>query len=292
MRRNGALSQPHRTSTQWPQPRQMQLAELQRLFYRLVVAPNGVAEGLAHEASLPADGLTSVIVGDDRLAAEERLDIYANAYFYRLLDVLKEDFPATLAVLGETDFHNLVTGYLIENPPTEPSIAFAGQHLPAFLRQHPFKDRRPFIGDLARLERTLIESFCAADHAPLDATSIRATAAEEWPSIRMQLHPASRLLELEYPVEVVLRSVERGEPWADPMQRPETILVWRRNAQVFYRTVEVTERAALTLAQEGASFATLCEVIAARCDEPDPAGVINRILSRWIADEVFVRPRA
>ena len=71
-----------------------------------------------------------------RDARVERLEIYANAYFYRILDCLKEDFPATLATLGADNFHNLVTGYLIEYPPTEPSISYAGRHLAEFLR-HP-----------------------------------------------------------------------------------------------------------------------------------------------------------
>jgi hypothetical protein len=34
-------------------------------------------------------------------------------YFYRLLDAIKEDFPATLKILGDFEFHNLITGYLI-----------------------------------------------------------------------------------------------------------------------------------------------------------------------------------
>ena len=70
---------------------------VESLLYRLITAPSGVAEGLAQEKSLAHGGLARVIAGDDRLSAEERVDIYANMYFYRILDVLKEDFPATLA---------------------------------------------------------------------------------------------------------------------------------------------------------------------------------------------------
>ena len=82
------------------------------------------------------------MLGDDRLSAEARVDIYANMYFYRILDALKEDFPATLAVLGDDNFHNLITGYLIEYPPTEPSISYCGNHLADYLRDHPMRDER------------------------------------------------------------------------------------------------------------------------------------------------------
>src|SRR5271166_4575794 len=135
------------------------LKKLESLLYRLITAPSGVAEGLAAERELGAGGLDAVVIGDDRLSAQERVDIYANMYFYRILDALKEDFPATLAVLGNDNFHNLVTGYLLEHPPTDPSITNCGSHLADYLRDHPMREAAPFIADLAKLERATVEVF-------------------------------------------------------------------------------------------------------------------------------------
>ena len=92
------------------------LRQLQALLYRLIVAPNGVAEALADDRD-PID-LDEVIVGDARITAAERIGIYADAYFFRLLDALKEDYPATLALLSGDEFHNLISGYLLAYPPT------------------------------------------------------------------------------------------------------------------------------------------------------------------------------
>jgi len=83
-----------------------------------------------------------VIRGDERLSALQRLKIYADAYFYRLLDCLKEDFPATAAVTGEA-FAGLVRAYLDEHPPTEPSIFYAGRHLADFVGNHALAERWP-----------------------------------------------------------------------------------------------------------------------------------------------------
>src|SRR5258708_24241113 len=141
------------------------LKNLQSLLYRLITAVSGVAQGLAAERELGATGLDAIVLGDDRLSAEDRVDIYANMYFYRILDALKEDFPATLAVLGADDFHNLITGYLIEYPPTEPSISHCGRHLADYLHDHPMQERAPFIADLARLERATVEAFLRPDAA-------------------------------------------------------------------------------------------------------------------------------
>ena len=140
------------------------LKKLESLLYRLITAPSGVAEGLAAERELGAGGLDDIVLGDERLSAEARVDIYANMYFYRLLDALKEDFPATLAVLGADNFHNLVTGYLLEYPPTEPSLYYCGRHLAAYLRDHPLREGAPFIADLAaaraRRRRGVSRSRC------------------------------------------------------------------------------------------------------------------------------------
>ena len=67
------------------------LKQLQNLLYRLITAASGVAEGLESERGMPAGGLDAIVLGDERLSAEARVDIYANMYFYRIRDALKED---------------------------------------------------------------------------------------------------------------------------------------------------------------------------------------------------------
>jgi hypothetical protein len=281
------------------------LKNLQALLYRLITAPEGVAAGLAAERargpraradSDDLDDLENVIESDDRLSAVERLEIYANAYFYRILDCLKEDFPATLATIGSDNFHNLVTGYLIEYPPTEPSIAYAGRYLAEFLRHHSMRatiERWPFIGELARLERTLIEVFHATEAEPLNAEAMRSVAPEDWPALAMRTHPALAIVDCEWRVDELLGEVEAaaGEndrPHDAPAHAPVSVLVWRHGSRVHYRALEPQERAALELASAGASFAAICEVIAAVCGEDDPVAPINRLLARWLEEGLLV----
>src|SRR5271156_2015518 len=105
------------------------LRDLQRLLYRLITASDGVSEGLAADSALKAGGLNEIIAGDERMGSADRLGIYADAYFFRLLDVCKEDFPATVAAIGEGEFHNLITGYLMAYPSDSPSVLYVGSHL-------------------------------------------------------------------------------------------------------------------------------------------------------------------
>ncbi|MGH7843437.1 MAG: HvfC/BufC family peptide modification chaperone [Candidatus Binataceae bacterium] len=266
----------------------MELARLQSLLYRLITAPSGVDEGLAAESSLGSDGLAAIICGDERLSPPERVAIYADAYFYRLLEVFKEDYPATLAVLGDAQFHNLITGYLIDYPPSEPSIMYAGRDLPTFLRANALTERTPFVADLAALERALVEIFHAADAVPLEAAAMNAIAPADWPSLRMRRHPASRILEVGWRVERVLRAVEQQEQWSVPAREAVNLLVWRRQARVFYRELEPGERLALTIAEEATTFAAICEAVAEETGDASPAARISRLLGVWIGQGLLI----
>jgi hypothetical protein len=271
-------------------PGMLGLAGLEALLYRLITAPRGVEEGLANEKSFRAAGLESIICGDDRLSAKERVEIYANAYFYRLLDVLKEDFPATLAVLGDVNFHNLITGYLIEYPPTEPSIFYAGRHLQDFLRTHPMRDQSPFLADLAGLERTTLEVFHGPEAQSLDAAGMREVPPQDWPAMTLRTHPAARIMDLGWCVDTLLRAVENNEAWEPSAPGPASILVWRQNSRVYYRQLESGERTALGLAQNGATFAAICDAIVAETAECDDfAALINQLLARWLSDGVLTQ---
>lgn len=264
------------------------LASLQALLYRLITAPNGVDEALAAEKALTPGGLEHLIASDDRLSAHERLEIYANAYFFRLLDVFKEDYPALLAVIGDTNFHNLITGYLIDYPPTAPSVIHAGRHLPEFLRTHPMRERWPFLADLATLERATLEVFHAADAPPLSHEAARAIPPQNWPAIRFQLHPGAKLLDLAWAVDPLLRAVAASAAWRTPAHRGTWILVWRTKSQVQYREVERAEYLALQLATNGATFAEACDAIVAQIDAAaDAAAQINQWLARWVSDGVL-----
>jgi hypothetical protein len=299
---------------------EIDLKHLQEILYRLIVAPSGVAEGLAQETMLPGD-LAQLIASDDRMTPTERVEIYANGYFYRILDVLKEDFPATLAVVGGDNFHNLATGYLIDYPPTEPSIHQAGKSFPRFIAAHPLREHWQFLGDLALLERTTLESFHAADASALDVEAMRAIAPEDWPAIAMRLHPATRLVESASRVDMVLRAVENASSKSagaiedaktsmEPDREEVTIVVWRRNARVSYRALETVEREALHLAkvEVGATFAGICEAVATVAgsgegvasegdvttgtdDGEEIAATINRLFACWLQDGLLVRAR-
>jgi len=271
------------------------LAELQSLLYRLITAPGSVEETACHERVLPDRGLETVIVGNKRLSAVERLGIYANAYFYRLRDIFKEDFPCTYAVVGDVNFHNLITGYLIEYPPSEPSIFYAGRDLPHYLQTISdlagiSLSQWPFLTDLARLERASVEVFHGPDAQALEHSSLRGLTPGSWPSMRIRLHPATQILDVEWSVEALMAAIKEGRQWEPPSRASATILLWRQKWQVRHRMLEPGERAALKTAATS-DFASICAALANELESSavvsDVPAIINRMLTGWLRDGIL-----
>jgi hypothetical protein len=275
----------------------MSLAELQRLLYRLITAPGSVEEAVTHEPELQRQGLEALIDGNQRLSAERRLGIYANAYFYRLRDILKEDFPCTYAVLGDSHFHNLITGYLLEFPPSEPSVLHAGARLPHYLQTMSGRAgvpvaQLPFLSELARLERVCTEVFHAANAEALEHLYLRDLAPESWPALRIRLHPAAQMLDTEWRVDRLMTEITERQRWQPAQRESATILVWRHHWQVRYRALERGERAGLRVATPGADFAAVCAAIANELESTnftaDIAIIIRRILTGWLGDGILI----
>jgi hypothetical protein len=57
---------------------------------------------------------------------------------------------------------------------------------------------------------------------------------------------------------------------------------------VTYRTLEHIERSALDVIRRGGLFDAICEAISTQISESEMPVLLNRMLSRWLADGVLV----
>ena len=266
----------------------MELSSLQKLLYRFIAEPESIASRLSGASAVEFLGIEAIICGDQRLGSGERLGIYATAYFYRLLDCLREDYPATRAVLGEDAFQRLIADYLGEFPPTEPSISHAGQHLADFIASHRIRKVCSFAEDLARLERTTIEVFHGRDAVPLDAETMQSVPPQQWPMFELRLHPAVKFLDADWRVSDVLSAINEEREWSVPAHERSRMIVFRQNEEVYFRPLEVGEKRALERARARLTFAEVCEEIAGEVEADEPAAAINRLVQRWVCEEILV----
>jgi hypothetical protein len=276
-------------------PAQSDLIGAQRLLSELVRMPESVEKTLELEGRTARfEALERTVNGDAEMPAVRRLDVYANGYFFRILEALQEDYEGLEHALGETHFHNLATAYLLKFPSSATSMRDVGARLPRFLESEPEAEevRRvwPWAASLARLERAMVEVFDARDAEVASREDFAAVAPERFASLRFELQPSVLRLALDWPVVGIRIAHDQETELALPdCSSPEHALVWRQDERVFYRKLAADEADALERASQGASFGELCVHVAEHVGEESAPGRVAGWLMRWLADGCLVR---
>ncbi len=265
------------------------LAEVEATLYDLITAPEGVAKRLTELSRSPAS-LELLVKPTAALSAVDRVDIYANMYFYRIRDVLRDEFPKVVAVIGDDMFHNLVTDYLVACRPTHPSLREAGAGLPSFLAQHPSAADRPWIGELARLERAHLELYDGPDAEVLTLDAVSAIQPSGLGKLTLRAIPAHTLLRNHFQVSEVWKAPPPQEAADAPPDTPETLLVWRQDLTVFHRAVPIDEEALLPLVATGSEFEVVCDRLCESESEDQAIGRAFELLTRWVMDGLICAP--
>lgn len=267
----------------------MRLETLQKHFWELMIAPEGAGKALAKakEKNSNAAALNDWIGGETEADAIEKLDIYANMYFFRLLGVLQGDYPKLVSCIGDKRFHNLTTDYLLAHPPTTASIRHAGSKLPEFLRSHPLSRDFPFLADLAHFEWQQSAVFDAPDQAFLTASSLQELPAESWAVLELRRIEASRLVHSEYDLQHILEAIETGAKPAREKTR-SYVLVWRRGFTTRHRFIDEEEFRLLSDLEHGCAFASICEsIIQDEIEVQEAALRATQYLRNWIDQELL-----
>src|SRR5580698_11091876 len=97
------------------------LDQIQRWLQAVIMHPDGVNAGIQSpearsEVNVSPDQIEQVVTRSQRRTSVERLEVYANAYYARLLECLRDEYPALFHAAGEEVFDGLAFGYLQAYP--------------------------------------------------------------------------------------------------------------------------------------------------------------------------------
>jgi hypothetical protein len=257
------------------------LRDLQTAFFRSIAARPG--------PSASADFDPALVRAVERrapLGPADRLDIYAQMYWGRLHDVLREDFPRVAASLGPERFAALVCAYLARNPSTNPSVRHVGRGFAEFLAGAS-AEAPPFLADLARLEWARLAVFDAPDARPLRVDDLRGVAPAEWPSLTLRLVPAVRCLRSAWPVHELWTAAEEGGPPERVRPAETSIRVWRDGFMVYQASMDPREQLALARVVRGERFAGVCAALGALMGPEEAAREAAQLLLRWVEDGIL-----
>lgn len=235
--------------------------------------------------------LERLTVGSERLPAADRLAVYSNAYRLRLLEILAEDFPGVRGLAGNETFDALGSAYIEAHPSSHPSVRWFGRCLAAFLRDTSPWREQPHLAEMAAFEWMQGEVMDAADSDTVTAGDLGGLAVEDWPAMRIGFQAAMRRLDLRWNVPVAWQAIRNEEPPPSPAQaaRPVPWLLWRRNLEVHWRSLEEDEAYTLDTARDGAAFGDVCEGLLARTHDDQVPLRAAGFLKRWVLDELVAR---
>ncbi len=183
----------------------MNLEQLQQAVFEVTRQPLTPSEGM--RPRLP-DGRSvraianALIKPNDRMTSFERLQIYNQQYWFRILASFSEDFRGLRSLIGERKFEKLAVAYLNECPSESFTLRDLGSRLEAWLGKNPeyVKGVERVALDMVRLEWAEIEAF---DGGELPRLAGDAPAKLSGDTV-FRLQPHLHLLDLAYPVDDLL----------------------------------------------------------------------------------------
>ncbi|MBL9076967.1 MAG: putative DNA-binding domain-containing protein [Planctomycetes bacterium] len=240
------------------------LRSLQRWFAAVVEHPATADVALRSRAAAAivppaAAARGAVVLGNARMTPAERLQVYNGAYLARLLEVLQGDFGALQQALGEDRFRALVAKFVVAHPSRHPNLNQLGRPLPGFVARQRDLPHRPFLAELATLERAVSDAFDAPEFTPLANDRLAAVPPERWATARLTLNPSVQLCAFRHPVDEWYQAWKEGRPRPVPARAASWLVVFRRDDRVWRQRLERPAFAVLAALAEGVPLAPALE---------------------------------
>ncbi len=240
-------------------------------------------------------GEESPILEDIKDSSKERreilLNVYQHAYGARLSEFLTNDYPRTLAYLGEDLFQQAAEGYYKHYPSNSPNARWFGRNFPLFLKtEAPFKDR-PECAELAELEMSLNNAFDAEDTATINQSHLQAIEPENWSRLTFKPHPSTARLSQKTNAANIWSALAREEtpPETSISQMPQELIIWRGNGMSRFRPLSYDEAMIWDETLKGANFSQLCEMLGTYWPSDDAPLKAATYLQSWLASELLAK---
>jgi len=230
------------------------LDTLERWFVAATTDPDGLDAGIAGAGALVANSasreLERIVTRGPRLSAAERLAIYHDGYFARLVECLVDDYPALQHLIGAVEFERLARGYIAAYPSQSPSLNAYGARMARFLATES-ASWAPFAAELAELEWALVTAIHAASQPSLSPAALGEVAPDAWARARLVPSPSLAVLRFAYPVNAYYQAFREGNAPSIPPPGASAVAVHREGLTLFRHDLEPVAADLLTALARG-----------------------------------------
>ncbi|HCU84695.1 DUF692 family multinuclear iron-containing protein [Methylophilus sp. UBA6697] len=192
-------------------------------------------------------------------APHEQLSVYANAYRYRLYDVVAEDYPVLMHYLTEQRFSAIIWAFVGEVLPDHFNIGRFALKLPAFIQKTLPND--VFAHALCQLETAVAQMTDPTETAALHEADIQGLTAETLLDLTLYPRQALALMQFDQQVNAYYQAVMDDHRPVVPVNEAVYLAVFRHEDVVWRMELEAQEFGLLSKLFDGATIGeTLSDV--------------------------------
>ena len=264
--------------------------------FSLDVIQKWLQNALIFPGSASAQEIEQHLKPSAQLQSAQRLGIYQRSYYLRLLQCMREQFPALCHALGKQLFTDFARDYLQTYPSESYTLYELGRRFPVYLEQTRPDQSQPqqvreswvdFMVDLASFERQLFVQFDAPGYEGKQALAEGST-----PDHQLQLQPCFDLGHYRFPVASYYHQVRKGENPTVPTEDRSWVAIVRKNYLTRTLLLTPVHHAFLTLLQQGYGINDALEMMALKIalpiDQVRHSWSTDGIRKRWLDSGIFV----
>ncbi len=223
----------------------------------------------------------------------ERMQIYNQQYWWRLLNIMQDTYPLVTRLFGYTDFnYSVAIPYLHSYPPRHWSINLTGDRFNRWLQEAYHQQDRQFVIDSAKLDWAFYSSFFAPHHLSIGTDSTQPESLESLLDVTLYLQPHTHPFAWNYNLMQFRHEMlkQDADYWVEQdfpeLKSEKTALVLFRNRETVLVFEPIAEAEYLTLKRmkQGATFNQLCEWIERQPEMIRSAaeGSLSEWIQHWI----------
>ena len=178
----------------------------------------------------------SLVIGPNGKSGTKRYHLYSNNVTVSLIDALAAVFPAVQRITGVEFFRAMARFYVRETPPRSPLLFEYGHGFPEFIERYQYASQMSWLADVARIERSWLDAYHAADADPLSADDLADALSERLADLEIRASSC----DARHPVAICggddLRREQDGEPFGEiNAAEPKDALITRPKYDVVVR---------------------------------------------------------
>ena len=219
-------------------------------------------------------------------SATTRLNVYHHAYRARLAEVLADSFEKTYLFMGSNQFDIDAKRFSVTHPPRSRSLNDFGAGFAQFL--YVTYPNNSELFELASLDWALRQCFATADIAPLTAQAATTDTGQSWLHRQHCVQPALQLLPVNHNIVAIWNAIDTDNdvPALETLVNTSHIMVWRKQYQPHFQTIDASQAVFFQHLISGASIAETADVLASSEQLSDPA-LLGQWLNSWWLDGVL-----